>query len=276
MIKTLFIFSVTILLLSLSQCKQSQSEKGKVKTSLPVTMDDSSRVIINRAIAFAGGEDAWHNTKTISYDKKSTSYDSTGSVSRVVDQHFDFMMEPKFKAKVTYRLQDTSITLIHDGSMARKFYNGKRSEEQKDIDGAWNSCYGSQFVLCMPFKLKDPGITASYMGDVKMKDGRQAQLIKTSYMKGAGTNPGHIWYYYFEPGSGKLLANSLNGKNNFWDYTTYESYERVGGLLLPQVRKSYKADTLNKPGLLTSQSTQGNFVVNKSFEEDHFKIADAH
>ncbi len=274
MTKQLCIIAGAIVLFSLCFCRQNENEKVLEKGSLPVTMDDSSRAIINRAINYAGGEEAWHNAKTISYDKKSISYDSTGNVSRQVDQHFDFMMVPQFKAKATYMLQDTSITLIHDGQEARKFYNGQMSDEQKDIDGAWNSCYGSQFVLCMPFKLKDPGITATYMGEVKLKDGRDAQLIKTSYMEGAGSNPGHLWYYYFEPGTGKLLANSLNGKNNFWDYTTYESFEKAGGLLLPGMRKTYAADTLNNPGVLTSQSTQGNFVVNKALKDDHFKIPD--
>lgn len=272
--KQLCIYAGAIVLVSLCSCRQNGGEKIDADGSLAVTMDDSSRAIIDRAIAYSGGEEAWHNTKTISYDKKSISYDSTGSVSRQVDQHFDFMMVPQFKARATYMIHDTSITLIHDGSMARKFYNGKQSEEQKDIDGAWNSCYGSLFVLCMPFKLKDPGITASYMGEVKLKNGKDAQLIKTSYSEGAGSNPGHIWYYYFEPGTGKLLANSFNGKNNFWDYTTYESFERVGGLLLPGIRKSYQADTLNNPGVLTSLSTQGNFVVNKALKDDHFKIPD--
>ncbi|MEO7444739.1 MAG: DUF6503 family protein [Ferruginibacter sp.] len=273
--KLLCICVGTMILVTLCYCRQNESIKVEDPTSLPVTMDDSSRAIINRAITYAGGEVAWHNTKTISFDKKSISYDSTGNVSRQIDQHFDYMMVPQFKARATYMIQDTSITLIHDGRMARKFYNGKPSEEQKDIDGAWNSCYGSQFVLCMPFKLKDPGITATYMGEVKLKNGKDAQLIRTSYIKGAGSNPDHIWYYYFEPGTGKLLANSLNGKNNFWDYTTYESFERVGGLLLPGIRKSYKADTLNSPGVLTSQSIQDNFVMNKPFKEDHFKIPDA-
>ncbi len=74
----------------------------------------------------------------------------------------------------------------------------------------------------MPYKLKDAGIKAEYIGQVTLADGVPAQVVKTSYIKGAGSNPDHIWYYYFQPGTGKLLANSLNGKNNYWDYTQYE------------------------------------------------------
>jgi hypothetical protein len=237
-------------------------------------MDDSSRIIIDRAIAYAGGYDAWQQKKTLSFDKKSISYDSTGKVTRELDQHLDYMMKPEFRAKFSYMLHDTAIVLMHDGVKARKSYNGKISNEQKDIDAAWNSCYGSQFVMCMPFKLKDPGIKAEYVGQMILSDGVPAQVIKTSYIKGAGSNPAHVWYYYFEPGNGKLLANSFNGKDNYWDYTRYEQFEKTGGLLMPSVRKGYDATALNKPGKMVSESRHFNIAFDKELPEDYFKIKD--
>ena len=263
-------FIAVILLVMAFSCKQKNIDSSK----LPVSMDDSSRVIIDRAIAYAGGYDAWQRKKTLSFDKKSISYDSAGNVTREIDQHFDDMMKPEFRAKATYMLHDTTITLIHDGQQARKFYNGKVSTDQKDIDGAWNSLYGSQFVMSMPYKLKDPGIKAEYIGQVTLSDGVPAQVVKTSYIKGAGSNPDHIWYYYFEPATGKLLANSLNGKNNYWDYTRYSEFEKANGLLMPSVRKGYTADSLNKPGKFISESRHFNIVFDKEFPADHFKIKD--
>jgi hypothetical protein len=164
--------------------------------------------------------------------------------------------------------------LIHDGQKARKYFNGKVSEEQKDIDAAWNSGFGSQYVMCVPYKLKDPGIKAEYVGQVTLADGVPAQVVKTSYIKGAGSNPDHIWYYYFEPGTDKLLANSLNSKNNYWDFTRYETLEKANGLLMPGTRKGYTADTLNSPGKLVSESRHFNIVFDKEFPADHFKIGD--
>ena len=251
---------IIFLMIALGSCRQNIAPDT---SKLPVTMDDSSRAIIDRAIIYAGGYATWQQKKTLSFDKKSITYDSAGNVLRELDQHLDYMMQPEFRAKISYMLHDTTITLLHNGQNARKLYNGKVSKEQKDIDGAWNSSFGSQFVMCMPYKLKDPGIKAEYVGQVTLADGVPAQVVKTSYMKGAGSNPDHIWYYYFEPGTGKLLANSLQGKNDYWDYTRYEQFEKTGGLQMISLRKGYAADSLNKPGKLTSETRHFNIVFDK-------------
>jgi hypothetical protein len=270
-----FISSLFFSMLVIISCQQNNpAENTSDQNNLPVTMDDSSRAIIDRAIAYAGGYEAWQQKKTLSFDKKSTSYDSTGKVVRETNMHLDYMMNPDFRAKLTYKLNDTTITLMHDGQKARKMYNEKVSEEQKDIDGAWNSSFGSQYVMCMPFKLKDPGIKAEYVGEVTLPEGVPAQIIKTSYSEGAGSNPSHIWYYYFEPGTGKLLANSFNGKDNYWDYTRYEQFEKANGLLLPSIRKGYTADTLNNKGVVISESRHTNIAFDKELPADHFKIPD--
>ena len=73
------------ILIFMSSCKQNNTADN---SNLPVTMDDSSRIIIDRAIAYAGGYDAWQQKKTLSFDKKSISYDSTGKVTRELDQHW--------------------------------------------------------------------------------------------------------------------------------------------------------------------------------------------
>lgn len=261
--------AVVFCILTMISCRQFGTADN---SNLPVIMDDSSQVIIDRAIAYAGGYDVWQQKKSLSFDKKSTSYDSSGNPTRVIDMHLDYIMKPDFKAKLTYKLHDTLITLIHDGKRARKLYNNKVSEDQKDIDAAWNASFGSQFVVCIPYKLKDPGIKAEYRGEVQLAKCGAAQVIKTTYAKGAGSNSDHIWYYYFEPGTGKLLANSFNGKDNYWDYTSYDAVDKVNGLLLPAIRRTYAANALNKPGKLITENRNTNIALDKEFTAGHFEI----
>ena len=65
-------FILFMVAFSCTQKNAGETDSGK----LPVSMDDSSRVIIDRAITYAGGYDAWQQKKTLSFDKKSISYDS--------------------------------------------------------------------------------------------------------------------------------------------------------------------------------------------------------
>ena len=117
--KIIAIVSILLFLTIFISCGEKNSSGN---SNLSVTMDDSSRVIIDRAIAYAGGYDAWLQKKNLSFDKKSISYDSTGKVIREINQHFDYVLKPEYKAKVTYMLNDTAILLVHDGEKARKFY----------------------------------------------------------------------------------------------------------------------------------------------------------
>jgi len=261
--------AIIILMIVLISCKQNNTADN---SNLPVAMDDSSRIIIDRAIAYAGGYDAWQQKKTLSFDKKSISYDSTGKVTRELDQHLDYMMKPEFRAKIIYKQNDTTITLIHDGQKARKLYNGKATTEQKDIDNAWSLVLSSHYNMCMPYKLKDAGTKAEYIKITTLTDGEQAQEIKITYSKGTDKNKDQIWYYYFEPGTGKLLANSQKGK--IWNYTRYESFEKAGGLLMPAIRKGSASNELNKSGKPTVESKNSNIVFDKEFAADHFKIKD--
>jgi hypothetical protein len=264
LIETKLQLLITLLVLAVS-CKQNSNNASR--KDLVVNMDDSSRNIIDRAIAFAGGYEVWLQKKTVSFDKKSITYDSAGKVLRETNMHLDYMMKPEFKAKLTYMQNDTTVLLMHDGQKVRKLYNGKVSNEEKDIDGAWNIVFSSHYNMCMPYKLKDPGTKAEYKGVTALANGVQTQVIKITY------NNNHIWYYYFEPGTGKLLASAQEGKNK-WNYTSYESFEKASGLLMPAKRKGSTSDKLHKSGKPIVESENANIEFDKQFTADYFKIED--
>jgi hypothetical protein len=64
-----FLAAIIFCILITSSCQQNNGTADR----LPISMDDSSRVIIDRAIAYAGGKDVWLEKKTLSFDKISTS-----------------------------------------------------------------------------------------------------------------------------------------------------------------------------------------------------------
>jgi hypothetical protein len=125
--------------------------------------------------------------------------------------------------------------------------------------------------MSIPFKLKDPGTKADYLGMKTLSDGVSAQEIKIVYNKGEDKIH-DIWYYYFEPGTAKILASSQEGANNIWNYTIYNTFGKAGDLLMPGVRKAYKSNVMNKPEKLVVESKTNNIVFDKEFAADYFKI----
>lgn len=259
---------LTCLMFVINSCGQNNHA-----ANTPAIMDDSSRAIIDRSIAFAGGYETWQKKKTLSFDKKSTNYDTSGKVLRATDTHTDFEMQPEFKAKIVYTLRDTVITIIHDGKTAVKMFNGKASSKPNDTDAAWNLSFSTFYNTCMPFKLKDPGSKAVYLGMISLPEGVTAQAIKMSYNKGADSSADNTWYYYFEPGSGKLLANAQKGKNSY-SFTRYDQFTKAQDLAVPAERKAFAVKELNKPGKLVVESTCTNFIFDEVFPDGFFKITD--
>ncbi len=113
--------SFSFLIVLVASCKTNNHAGTDNSTAYETAkMDDSSKAIINRSVAYAGGYDTWRKKKTLSFDKKSTNYDTAGKVIRQTDTHTDFEIQPEFKAKIVYTLRDTVITVIHDGKKAVK------------------------------------------------------------------------------------------------------------------------------------------------------------
>lgn len=263
---------MTLSLLTSCGSEQQQQESSIAQTEQREG-DEAAWVIIDRSIENAGGIENWRKRKNISFDKTSTTLDSVGKVTRELHQHFDYMMHPEFRARVQWHEKDTSFTIIHNGQQAVKLINGQTSEEQRDIDHAWNSSYGSHYVMGMPFKLADPGVVPYYEGTTMLYDSVPADVIRVTYKPGAGSAAEyHTWYYYFEPETGKLLANALKDKKGYTGFTQYASFSKANGLTLPAERYGYIVDAGGKPVRKVSVSVQKNIAFDKELTEDKFQI----
>ncbi len=114
--------------------------------------------------------------------------------------------------------------------------------DNKSKNEAWNSSFGSNYVIAMPFKLTDPGTILTYDGIDSTTLDRPVHALKVEYEPGAGSTGGmHTWWYYFD-----LETYDLAG--NFLDYgtghslTTYETFANVGDIRLHLKRFSYTSN----------------------------------
>ncbi len=227
--------------------------------------------IIRKAIEGAGGWDAWISKKALSYIKIITFYDSTGAVSRVSRQLHEYNLFPTFQARVSYEEKGNKYVLINNGEQAWKLENGKIMTDEASMNSAWNSTFGSHYVMCMPFKLPDPGSQYEFEGTTTLPNGKEVNAVKVTYQEGAGSSAlYHTWWYFFDPNTNELAANFLDFSNGY-DYTEYIAFATIDGVKLNQQRKSYKTDANRNIMYLSSSYVNEEIQFKDSFPSDYFE-----
>lgn len=233
--------------------------------------DNEAGNIVRKAIENAGEWNSWVDKKTLSFTKTTQYFDSTGNMKRELVQLHQYQLQPQIKMRITWQDKGDEYIILNNGQQAWKIKNGQLLTEDSDINSAWNSSFGSQYVMCMPYKLTDPGVVLKYDGLDTLVNGKIVHAIKTTYEKGAGSSAGfHTWWYYFNKNDYSLAANFLDFGNGF-DYTQYEAFSENDGIKLNSERHSYHTDRDRDIKYLTSIYKSDNIQFNIKLEDSMFE-----
>jgi len=217
-------------------CQQHASEAIDRYTMLPEGMAGD---VVKKAIERAGGWDNWTAKESFSFYKKFTYLDSLGQVERSVKQKHTYKLKDEFKARMEWAVGDDAFLIINDGVEAKKYKNGNELTDDKSKREAWNSSYGSHYVVGIPYKLTDPGVTLTYDGIDSTTLDQPAYSIKVEYAEGAGSSGGmHTWWYYFDVDNYDLAGFFLDYGGGH-TLTTYEVFEQVANHRFHKKRFSY-------------------------------------
>lgn len=201
--------------------------------------DNKAGDIVRQSIEDAGGWNKWTKKKSLSYTKIIAYYDSAGTKEREVRQLHQYLLHPQFKGRISWEDNGDQYYIINNGQQAWKFKNNQEMTDEDSKNQAWNSSFGSNYVMCMPFKLADQGVILTYEGLKTLPDETIAQSVRVEYEKGAGSAGGmHTWWYYFDPKTSELEANFLDYGQGY-SYTKYESFREVSGIKVNEKRYSY-------------------------------------
>ena len=273
----LYIILLSLMVVACQPISNTASESSNTDTgylgSYNKLPDNKAGAIIRKAIEGAGGWDAWTSKKALSYIKNTTFYDSTGSVLRSTRQLHEYNLFPTFQARISWEENGKKYVMINNGQQAWKLEDGKVMLDEKSKTSAWNSSFGSHYVMCMPFKLPDPGSQYEFEGKTLLPDGKEVNAIKVTYKKGAGSSAlYHTWWYFFDPNTNELAANFLDFGNGY-DYTQYAAFVTVDGIKLNQQRKSYKSDSLRQTIQISSSYVNEEVQFKETFPADYFEPA---
>ena len=241
--------------------------------ALALAQELTPQQLVDKAIGHAGGWDAWMKTRSIQFRKTIVRYEPDGKVKETRVQYHKYLLHPSPMMRIDWEMNGSKGIMINNGREAKKYANGKEMTAQEDITAARGNTFGSHYVFCMPFKLRDDGTKLADGGKMTLEDGTVVQKIRTTYEKGAGDAGGmHTWTYMFDPQTGRLVCNHLEYEAGNYDWTEYFDEKPIGGLLLSTKRVGYGADANGKVGPKRSETTYDEIQTDVDFPKDTFKF----
>jgi len=260
--------SVIVLAIIIS-CQPEVKETSDAISNLP---ENKAGEVVMKAIERAGGWNSWKNKENFSFYKNITHLDSLGNEEKSVRQHHTYQLKGGFKARMEWSIGEDDFLVINNGEQAKKYKNGVELTDLQSKNEAWNSSYGSHYVIGMPYKLTDPGTTLTYEGiDSTILD-LPVHSLRVEYAKGAGSTGGmHLWYYYFDVENYDLVANYLDYGEGY-SFTTYEVFENVNNHRIHNKRFSYISNNAKERLLLRTVYENEEIKFNQELDEHTFKL----
>ena len=234
--------------------------------------DNAAGEVVRKAIEHAGGWESWKSKSNFSFYKKITHLDSTGGIERSVRQHHIYNLKGGFKARMEWSDGGDKFIIINNGEEAKKYKNGKELTDDQSKNEAWNSSFGSHYVIGMPYKLTDPGTILTYEGIDSTTLDRPVHAIKVEYEEGAGSTGGmHLWRYYFDETTYDLAGNYLDyGEGH--SVTSYEVFEDVGEHRIHNKRFSYISNESKERVLLRTIYENEEMKFDQALDNNTFRL----
>ncbi|MDG1105009.1 MAG: hypothetical protein P8N26_02490 [Cyclobacteriaceae bacterium] len=281
MIRNFILLIVVGSLIVIQSCKPKKTIEEKLPSaaglneaaSVERLPNDAIGDIVKKAITVSGGWENYQKKQTFSFHKVIQHYDSTGTMLREVKQLHQYRLQPRFQARLTWNMDGHDYVIINNGEEAWMLIDGQRSAEDKDINEAWNTSFGSHYVMFMPFKLADPGVIFKNEEIDTLSHGQIVNSVNVNYEPGAGSSAGfHNWHYYFNIDNGRPVGNFLDygsGKS----YTKYITWQEVAGIRLGEKRSVYGVSIDNEIGYLKTVYINESMEFDLEMADELFSIA---
>ena len=267
-------FSLMLLIGILSIGCKGDHKKDNVEVQIEASDSNLSEAqkLVNKTITHYGGMKNWESKKSLSYVKTIQSYDSMGGLIRTVAQSHKYQLKPSFKANMSWEQDGNKHEIVNNGNQSWKLVNGKIQEDKASVDNAWNSSFGSHYMVSMPFKLKDPGTILNYEGVDTLSNNRIVHKLKVDYEKGAGSCGGmHTWNYFLNTDTYQFEANFLDHGEGY-SYTDYETFIQIDSILVTKERKLYASNKNMELTYLKTQYSNSDIQFDVELPEELFKV----
>lgn len=223
--------------------------------------DPEARTLLQRAIARAGGLEAWQSMRELHFQKYFALYDAAGNVESENLQSHDYRFQPEEEVRITWMSGGAAHRMTYRDGQAAKEVAG-RADTLADPQVLVNNILSATFVISIPFKLLDDGVKLTYLGVDTLEDGQAVEVLRADY-----DPPGHdthrttdTWWHYFTQDDHRLAAYLVRHADHY-SYVTNEQDTIVSGFLFPTVRESYRVDSLRNKLYLRARYRYADYEV---------------
>jgi plasmid maintenance system killer protein len=202
----------------------SQSSKVNEVSGPNADSEPAAIKIADEVMEAMGGLDNWNNTQFITWSffgrRKHTWDKKTGNIRiEVPSDSMIYLMNVK---NMTGKIRKGTEEITHPDSLQKYLAQGK---------SMW---INDSYWLVMPFKLKDPGVTLKYLGEMANQAGRMSDVLELTFKK-VGDTPDNKYHVMVDKET--RLVNEWSFFSHWSDteprfIMPWQDYKEYGNILL--------------------------------------------
>ncbi|MCE7053245.1 hypothetical protein LZF95_01065 [Algoriphagus sp. AGSA1] len=232
------IFSLSFLIFSCTPSPEKQAQK-----------------LIERSIDAHQLSKNWEDVAAVKFKKMSRQMDENGAVASESEQWVEFRLKPYFEGKLTWE-KDSVIHVANFNGSRMSYQMGENpiqnegflKSKRAEIETAF-------FAFAQPWNLSDESFNLAYEGVKSVGEGKIAESVQVAH----GPNLDFSWIY-FDPNSGRVVANQIQAKDHKSLIETV-SYDESSGIVLAKEQKNYRIDDIGKKLFLQADYVYSDYQV---------------
>ena len=220
-------------------CKSETTSSSQGSDATEEQIKTESEELLEKAIEGNGGWANWKSLDTIQFYKTTKLYLEDGTIEDSTFQLHTYAMYPHMNGQYSYDKDGSKITVKYENGTISKLIDEKivdlSAEESKKLKLGF---LGAQFVMCLPYKLDDPGVILKK--EEGTLEGKNVDIIKASYStENSNHTKTHDWWHYVDKDNGKLLGYKVHHAPTYAQVINVNTTE-IKGVSFPTYRKTYR------------------------------------
>jgi hypothetical protein len=198
--------------------------------------------LLEKGIVGNGGWSNWKNLDTISFYKTTKLYLEDGSIEDSTFQKHTYHMYPEMNGKYSWEKDGVENVIEYKDGIITKHINSIKQElSQTEHEKLKKGFLGAQFVMCLPFKLGDPGVKLALDGSSQI-NGKEVDVLKASYhTQNENHTENHDWWHYINANTGALEGYKVHHPPTYARVSNVKT-TTIKGIIFPTYRQTYRVD----------------------------------